>query len=211
MSTRGWIAAVTGMMFINSAGAALHARDGGMVYDDVMNVTWLADMDYARSSGYHSDGEMSRDQAMAWADTLTYGGYSDWRLPTLNPKSPYFYDTSGELSHLFIVDLGNKPDESVLNQVGDSDIQRSNLALFKNIRVDANQAYWSSAKVGDYIYAFRADVGRVGAGPAGMTTLFAVAVRNGDVSAVPELGSTSYFLLGLLGVLAARSRRRLSA
>ena len=34
-----------------SAQAALVARGGGMIYDTTRNITWLADMNYARTSG----------------------------------------------------------------------------------------------------------------------------------------------------------------
>jgi hypothetical protein len=83
-----------------SAQAALVNRGGGMIYDTTLNLTWLADMNYAKTSGYAasgvapgstydtitiwSDGRMGWDAANKWADNLVYGGFSDWRLPTLN-------------------------------------------------------------------------------------------------------------------------------
>ena len=58
-----------------------------------------------------------------------------------------FYDgfgcTGGELSHLFVADLGNKAGESVFNQTGDTAEQKANLALFKNIQV---REYWSGTE-----------------------------------------------------------------
>ena len=51
----------------------------------MLNITWLQDANYAKTSGYDSDGQMEWNVAVAWADGLVYGGYSDWRLPTVNP------------------------------------------------------------------------------------------------------------------------------
>ena len=64
----------------------LFDRGGGMIYDDVLNITWLQDANYALTSGYPSwNGRMQFDEANAWAAQLVYGGYSDWRLPRVKP------------------------------------------------------------------------------------------------------------------------------
>ena len=47
--------------------AALYDRGNGMIYDDVLDITWLQDANYAKSSGYDSDGLMSWAEANAWA------------------------------------------------------------------------------------------------------------------------------------------------
>ncbi|MCB1777149.1 MAG: DUF1566 domain-containing protein, partial [Candidatus Competibacteraceae bacterium] len=44
---------------------------------------WLQDANYAKTSGYDADGQMTWNAAMTWADQLVYGGYDDWRLPTI--------------------------------------------------------------------------------------------------------------------------------
>lgn len=57
-----------------------------MIYDDVLNITCLQDANYALTSGYPSwNGKMQFDAANAWAAQLVYGGYADWRLPTVAP------------------------------------------------------------------------------------------------------------------------------
>jgi hypothetical protein len=61
--------------------AMLIDRGGGLIYDTTLNVTWLQDANYANTSGYAAEGRMSWNAAVAWAEQLTYGGYSDWRLP----------------------------------------------------------------------------------------------------------------------------------
>lgn len=72
-----------------TAQAALYDRGGGLIYDDVLNVTWLQDANYAKTSGYDADGKMNWTAATAWAANLSYYDsvrnitYSDWRLPTM--------------------------------------------------------------------------------------------------------------------------------
>ena len=55
--------------------AALDARPGGMIYDDVRNTTWLADFNYAQTSAYagigvSANGRMTWNAAKALADNL---------------------------------------------------------------------------------------------------------------------------------------------
>lgn len=88
-----------------AAHAALHDRGGGLIYDDVLNVTWLQDANYAKTSGYDDDGLMTWDQAVTWAASLTYYDsvrkvtHTDWRLPTTNPvngiSTDYTWVTDG--------------------------------------------------------------------------------------------------------------------
>ena len=52
-----------------------------MLYDDILNVTWLSNANYAKTSGYDADGRMTLNDAKNWASNLSYGGYNDWRLP----------------------------------------------------------------------------------------------------------------------------------
>ena len=43
----------------SSSHAALYDRGNGLIYDDVLNITWLQDANYAQTSGYDSDGRMT--------------------------------------------------------------------------------------------------------------------------------------------------------
>ncbi len=92
-SGKTWMGlALLGALASGAAQAALHDRGGGLVYDDVLDVTWLADANYARTSGFVSylgyvDGTMTFDEANSFVATLAYLDsvrgvtYSDWRLP----------------------------------------------------------------------------------------------------------------------------------
>lgn len=204
-----------------SAQAALQDRGGGMIYDTTRKITWLADMNYANTSGHtgngvFGNGTMTRSAAIAWADGLVYGGFSDWRLPTLNlsdasctggigPGSG-FNCTGGELSGLFVTDLGNKARESVLYQVGDTPEQIANFALFSNVQ---NNSYWSSTNyTGGFPgaeWSFAATSGVQGISVIIMGN--AVAVRPGDVAAVPEPQTYALLLVGLGAVVVAVRRR----
>lgn len=223
----------------STAQAALIDRGGGMIYDTTRDITWLADMNYAVTSGYAAanaggtgsnqilaSGRMGWDAAVAWADQLVFGGYSDWRLPTLNPADttcsnnfnpgggfPTQYRdtgcTGGELSGLFVTDLGNKANESVLTQTGDTDVQIANLALFSNVQ---SNFYWSGTEYApdrNAAWLFYTSFG-IQSIDVKRLALYAVAVRPGDVTdaqAVPEPGTLA-LLLAAVGVGAVVRRRR---
>jgi hypothetical protein len=228
-TSKTWVAAAATVALSGAAQATLINRGGGMIYDTTRDITWLADMNYANTSGHtgpgvNADGTMTWAAATAWANNLVYGGFSDWQLPTLNPVDTScsqhldpgggiplqyygFNCTGGELSGLFITDLGNKAGESVLNQVGDTAEQIANLALFSNVRTSA---YWSGAEyapspgVAWSFYTFDGfqtyDVKSV--------RLYALAVRPGDVAAaVPEPRTLALILLALGAMTLARRTR----
>ena len=110
-----------------TSSAELIDRGGGMIYDTVLNVTWLQDANYAHTSGYAPGGRMTWREAMDWAENLSYGGYSDWRLPRVRPRNGISFDygtnssePSGqtdlgfniagpysELGYMFYLNLGN--------------------------------------------------------------------------------------------------------
>lgn len=80
---------LTGLAVSGAAHAALHDRGGGLIYDDVLNITWLQDALYAKTGGYDADGEMDWAAAVEWAASLSYYDsvrnvtYTDWRLPMM--------------------------------------------------------------------------------------------------------------------------------
>ena len=66
-----------------STKAALIDRGNGLIYDNVLDVTWAQDVALSRT--LRGAGLFDWFGAKTWADQLVYGGYDDWRLPTLTP------------------------------------------------------------------------------------------------------------------------------
>lgn len=54
-------------------------------YDTTLNISWLADANYAKTSGYNLTGRLGWSEAMDWVNNLSFYGISGWRLPTLSP------------------------------------------------------------------------------------------------------------------------------
>jgi hypothetical protein len=104
--------ALLGCLVVPSANAALVDRGGGLIYDDVLKITWLADANYAATSNYDVDGLMEFASAKTWVDGLTYGGFMNWRMPSaLNYQDGSGpcenYECKGsELGHMFYFNFG---------------------------------------------------------------------------------------------------------
>ena len=194
-------------------------------YDTALDITWLRDAKV--------NGGMSWGTAMTWAETLVVGGVGGWRLPTVGPvngssfqdgfsnngSTDYGYakasvgrGAASELGHLFYVALGNKGyctlnDSSPGSCQGQSGWGLTNTGGFQNVQ---SVGYWSGTEYapnpGSAAWNFDAyDGGQVL--DAKNNALYAVAVRPGDVAAVPEPQTYAMLLLGLGAVLWAVRRR----
>jgi hypothetical protein len=121
--------------FAISSHAILIDRGGGMIYSTDMNVTWLQDAKYARTSGYDADGEMNWDNATKWAQDLSYGGYDDWRLPTyVADQQRDDAPPEHEMAYLLYTELGN------------NDVDLSyDYGPFINV-LEEDDVYWSSTE-----------------------------------------------------------------
>ena len=76
-----------------------------LIYDSVQRITLLGDPNWAQTSGFDLNGEMTWDEARAWAGGLTIGGFSDWRLPITSDETCRGAGcTNSEMGHLFAVE-----------------------------------------------------------------------------------------------------------
>ena len=134
-------AAVLAFSLSTGAQASLVARTGGMVYDTINDITWAADANLAKTSGYDADGQMTWANAVAWADQLTLGGFTDWSLPTTVPAVPYYNQTGSQMGDLFYNQLGGAARKNIATTHND------NYNLFTHVQ---SYVYWSSSEEGFY-------------------------------------------------------------
>jgi Protein of unknown function (DUF1566)/PEP-CTERM motif len=109
-------------------GGAAHASltasaDGKFVYDNELDITWLADANYAFTNHDQANGTMNWGGANSWASNLNVDCHGAWRLPIVN-----------EMDHLFWEELGGTRGTPI------STNHNTNYDLFQNIE----GRYWSS-------------------------------------------------------------------
>ena len=80
--------------FTNPSNAELMDRGGGLVYDNVLDITWLQN---ANTQG----NTMTWVEADDWAANFVVNGYNDWRLPTTDTSCSGYECTGSEMGHLF--------------------------------------------------------------------------------------------------------------
>ncbi len=124
------------IMFLSTAtSAALIDRGDGLIYDNVLNITWLQNSFLAASntfglptgvslgthpsdsSGFngiiYSIGTMNWPGALHWIDAMNadggtgYKGFNDWRLPIMSPVNGSSFNTT--LSSDATTDMGTAP------------------------------------------------------------------------------------------------------
>ena len=187
-----------------SAHAALSNRGtdslgNRLIYDSDLNITWY---DYTKSAA-------SWQTQMNWASALTvnFGGttFDDWRLTTMvdGPRENWGYDgtntagyniTSSEIGNLFYTELGNT------GYYDTSGIYLPEGGLRKKgpfINLQAGY-YWSGTEYAAdtaRAWLFATDFGSQNNFNKG-NTLYALAVRPGDIAVVPEPISSILFITG---------------
>jgi len=192
---------------VTSVEAMLITRLGGLaVYDTDLDITWLADANAGAGSVYddgfsNSDGQMIQNSAKDWAASLVVNGVTGWRLPTtLEPDAsctgddPAFNCTGSEMGHLFNVE----------------GVSFDTPGLFSNIQ---NNSYWSAteysspsgALTGGWAFSFNNGGQNV---QPDDNNLYAWAVYDGDVSAVPVPATVWLFGSGLVGLIGFARRKR---
>lgn len=234
-----WLAAsyIICALSASTSQASLINRGGGLIYDDVLNITWLQDANYAMTSGDDADGLLNWADANAWVAGLSYYDsvrnvtWSDWRLPTVSPVNgvsfnlAYSFDgstdlsynlvsTSSELANMFNVSLGNlgaypTTGPSTVNSCYSSSANcLTNLGPFFGLY---SNAYWTDTVTNTVMgraFEFNMDSGNQS--DAGMgERLYAWAVRDGDVavSSIPEPATNALLFVGIGTMILVVSRR----
>jgi len=175
-----------------SSYAALIDNGGGLIYDDVLDVTW-------------SQPNIARNwnEANIWANGLTLGGVSGWRLPYISVAegtgpftgSPIDCSTAteeacrdNELGYMFYHNLSGT----------------ANSPLFPGLQ---SGDYWSGTGYGPVdAWFFRTSNGGQGIYPMAYD-FYSWAVHDGDVAAVPLPASLWLFGSGLLGLIGMAKRK----
>lgn len=191
------------LLIAGVAQAALQDRDldgNGEVdafYDTDFDITWLRNANV--------NGSMDWNSAVAWVDSLSFAGHDDWRLPTTLQPDPSCSRQSGgvsdgrnctgsEMGHLWHVELGNSG-------------SMTNTGNFQNLQ---HSTYWSATEYAPipsgFAWYFHTGIGTQYAQNKNVPK-YAMAVRAGDVAAIPEPQTNALMLAGL-GALALAWRRR---
>ena len=177
-----------------SANAALISRLGGQaVYDDVLNITWVAN---AALSGTNTWANQ-----VAWASNLDYLGFDDWRLASVD------VDASG-LPDSCATELACR-DNELLYLFSQYGVSAATPGLFMGVQPGL---YWSSNThfngFPTAAWAVNFDVGGQSGWTKNSWSYSALAVRSGDVLSAPIPAAVWLFSSGLLGLVGMTRRKK---
>ncbi|HZE92339.1 MAG TPA: PEP-CTERM sorting domain-containing protein [Rhizobacter sp.] len=176
-------------------------------YDTSLHISWLADANYAATSGFSATGQMLQPQAIGWASGLDVYGVTGWRLagsnfsdahaacPTIGLAGCRYVPSAAvdEFAHLYYVTLGNSTHDTGM-------LASNNTGSFLNVM---GQNYDYNTMPDGFSSAFSFATGR-SLLDGQQLPQFAWAVHDGDISGtvspVPEPQTYALMLLGLVMV-----------
>jgi len=184
----GVLCAVLTLLSFNSQ-ATLIDNGNGLIYDDDLKITWLANA--------NTGGNLTWDNAITWANSLMFGGATNWRLPTADSCTGP--SCTAEFNHLFYNELGGTTGTPITGNVG----------LFSDIQ----GVYWTSEDLGaeaGVFYFGNATLAGTKSSAFKTGSVAVWAVHDGNISTVPVPAAIWLFGSGLLAMLGITRRRRLS-
>ena len=163
-------------------------------YDTVLNITWLADADFAQTSAFDADGLMRWTTANgAWPASLnaaSYLGTNAWRLPTVTEYSALF-------SQSLVTSASPGPFSNLQTSYWSSTAYR---CLVQTECADGG-GYWSES--------FNLSTGAASS-PSPLSELSVWAALGGDIAPVP-IPAALWLFGGALGALGWVKRRQATA
>ena len=198
-------AVLLGFVTLSSHAALISRLGGAAAYDDVLDITWATNASLS--------GPDTRAHQEAWASSLDYLGFDDWRLASMSVAAglPTGTTTSvvdcstatelacrdNELGYMFYENLGGNILGTLTgNQVVDG-VTLTNIQSY----------YWSGTEFDSNFtwtfFFFSGDQGSID-----HFSMYGWAVRSGDVSAVPVPAGIWLFGSGLLGLIGISRRQR---
>ena len=191
-----------------TAKATLFDRGGGLIFDDVLNITWLQDANLANQTFFWQG-------AVDWADTLVFQAFDDWRLASMSVSGGLPTGTAdsvvdcssatevacrdNELGYMYYQNLGGVFGDDLRGN------QTVRGVTLNNIQRD----YWSGTEFTPVPLAawdFGFFNGVPFSGDSGLN--FAWAVRPGDSAPIPEPSTMLLLGSGLAGLVYFRGRRK---
>ncbi len=211
---------ITSILLSTTANAALYSRLGGQaVYDDVADLTWLANANAADGLGFgasFNDGRMTLEEATHWVNGLTVNGIGGWRLPTslqtdftcsrVSHTGDFRFGSGcrgSEMGNLFYNVLGGSAHTSIV------DSHNANFSFFNNFQ---EAFYWSStlrpnsttSAIGFYFHSGYLHTNNI------TMPAYALAVWDGDIALAPVPVPAAAWLLvsGVLALFSVGRRRQ---
>ncbi len=195
------------LLVTQQASAGLIVRDGGMVYDDVLDITWLQDANFAKTSAAanaDSSGKMNWLDANSWAASLSFGGYDDWRLASYETQN----SDKSELGYMFTDNLSNSG--SLINK-SFIDASSGESHSFENL---FGSRYWTDISASDTkAWSFSFSNGSENGNKLKTDVYKSWAVRDGDISltapitTVSEPSTFAILCFSIMGLLFMTNRK----
>jgi hypothetical protein len=186
--------------------AALVDNGGGLIYDDKLDITWA-----------QPDDSRTWVDAKPWAEGLTLGGVSGWRLPYISVAagagpftgSPVDCNTASEtacrdneLGYMFYYNLSGTSEQPIPPN-GDPDV----LALFPELQPSN---YWSGTEFASFnVWNFNFHNGNqlILNRSQSVINVYSWAVHAGDIRPIPVPAAVWLFGSGLLGLISIARRK----